>query len=331
MTSTHFDTLLGPASYAVRSGPPSRQPVTGHGIALRDGVWPGGATGKGANGKPVGFRIRERLGDLTALEARVISALVSQHLIDDRTLLKVVASETKVSQAMVVKIAKKLGFDGFRSLRAALAEHNRFPLREIRQELSSYKTTADIVEKACRSSMNALGTTFSGSCFERLEGAAECIWRARQRDLYGVGSSAQVARDAAFKFLRIGIRTSVFDDGCMMSMSASLLRKGDVAVAFSFSGQNLTVLDAVRQARRNGAMVIAITNRSSSVLPLEANFAFSASADECPLTGETAAARVAQLGIVDALFMAVARINPAATETNLGSTISAIRAQRAPW
>ena len=49
------------------------------------------------------------------------------------------------------------------------------------------------------------------------------------------------------------------------------------------------------------------------------------------VTGETAAARVAQLGIVDALFMAVARINPMATETNLGSTISAIRAQRAPW
>jgi DNA-binding MurR/RpiR family transcriptional regulator len=331
MAPTRIDTLLGPASYPVRSVVPSRQPTPERDFALRDGVWPGGATGKGANGKPVGFRIRERLGDLTALEARVISALVSQHLIDDRTLLKVVASEAKVSQAMVVKIAKKLGFDGFRSLRAALAEHNRLPIREIRQELSSDKTTAEIVEKVCRSSINALGMTFSGACFERLEEAAECIWCARQRDLYGVGSSAQVARDAAFKFLRIGVRTSVFDDGCMMSMSASLLRKGDVAVAVSFSGQNLTVLDAVRQARRNGATVIAITNRSSSILAQEANFAFAASADECPLTGETAAARVAQLSIIDALFMAVARIKPAATETNLGCTISAIRAQRAPW
>ena len=331
MTSTHLDALLGSASYPVRGVGVGRQPATGRDAVLRDGVWLGGAKMKGANEKPVGFRIRERLGGLTALEARVICALVSQHLIDDRTLLKVVASEAKVSQAMVVKIAKKLGFDGFRSLRAALAEHNRLPLREIRQELSSYRTTADIVEKVCGSSMNALETTFSGSCFERLEGAAECIWCARQRDLYGVGSSAQVARDAAFKFLRIGLRTSVFDDGCMMSMSASLLRKGDVAVAVSFSGQNLSVLDAVRQARKNGAKVIAITNRSSSILAQEANFAFSASADECPLTGETASARVAQLGIVDALFMAVARINPAVTEANLGCTISAIRAQRGPW
>lgn len=117
----------------------------------------------------------------------------------------------------------------------------------------------------------------------------------------------------------------------MMSMSASLLRKADVAVAVSFSGQNLSVVDAVRQAQRNGAKIIAITNHSSSILAQEANFAFSASADECPLTGETASARVAQLAIVDALFMAVARINPAATEANLGCTISAIRAQRGPW
>ena len=232
---------------------------------------------------------------------------------------------------MVVKIAKKLGFDGFRSRRVALAEHNRLPLTKIREELRNYRTTADILEKVGRSSVKALDKAFSDPCFERLEGAAQCIWSARQRDLYGVGGSAQIARDAAFKFLRIGVRTSVFDDGCMMSMSASLLRKGDVAVAFSFSGQNLTVLDAVRQARRNGAAIIAVTNRSSSMLAQEANFAFFASADESPLAGETAAARMAQLSIVDALFVAVARINPVATERNLSCTIPAVRAQQAPW
>jgi DNA-binding MurR/RpiR family transcriptional regulator len=86
-------------------------------------------------------------------------------------------------------------------------------------------------------SAKALDEAFAAPCLEKLEGAAQCIWSARQRDFYGVGGSAQVAREAAFKFLRIGLRTSAFDDGCMMSVSASLLRKGDVVVAFSFSGQ----------------------------------------------------------------------------------------------
>jgi DNA-binding MurR/RpiR family transcriptional regulator len=179
--------------------------------------------------------------------------------------------------------------------------------------------------------VRALEETLSTLSLEALEGAAQCFWSARQYDLYGVGGSAQVARDAAFKFLRIGIRTSVFDDGCMMSMSASLLQKGDVAVAFSYSGQNLTVLDAVRQARRNGATVIAITNRSASMLGKECDFALGVNADDSPLSGEHAATRLAQLSIVDALFLAVAQRNRAPTEINLGRTMRALRAQRDPW
>jgi hypothetical protein len=70
-------------------------------------------------GKSVCARIRERLPELTALEARVVSAIISQRSIGSQTLLKVVAAEARISQAMVIKIAKKLGFDGFRSLRAA--------------------------------------------------------------------------------------------------------------------------------------------------------------------------------------------------------------------
>jgi Helix-turn-helix domain, rpiR family len=79
-------------------------------------VWSGEVNLEKVNGHSIGRRIRERLRDLTTLEARVFSAIVSHHSIDDQTLLKVVASEANVSQALVVKIAKKLGFDGFRSL-----------------------------------------------------------------------------------------------------------------------------------------------------------------------------------------------------------------------
>jgi len=282
-------------------------------------------------GESVRARIRERLTALTALEARVIAAMLKQHSIDETTLLKVVAAEANVSEAMVVKLAKKLSFDGFRSLRAALAEHNRLPLAEIRRELCGYPTAPAIAEKVCRASVKALEETLSSLSSEGLEQAAQCFYAARQRDVYGVGGSAQVARDAACKFLRIGIRTSIFDDGCMMLMSASLLQMGDVAVAFSFSGETPAVIDAVTQARKNGAKVIAVTNRPASMLSQEADLTLCATADDSPLTGETAAARMAQLSIVDALFVAVAQRNPAATEANLGRTMSVVRAQRAPW
>jgi RpiR family transcriptional regulator, repressor of rpiB and als operon len=175
---------------------------------------------------------------------------LSECAVDDKTLLKVVADESHVSKAMVVKIAKKLGFDGFRSLRAALAEHNRVPQARARQELSDQRTTRGLAEKARGASIKALEQGFSLLSFEYLEQAAQWLYAARQRDFYGLGGSAQVARDAACKFLRIGLRASAFDDALMMLMSASLLQKGDIAVAFSYSGQTLIVLEAVRQARK---------------------------------------------------------------------------------
>ena len=279
----------------------------------------------------VGDCLRQRFSTLTALEARVISVILSQCTIDDRTLLKVVADETHVSKAMVVKIAKKLGFDGFRSLRGALAKHNRLPLAKVRQELSDQPTVRALAENARGASLKALEEVYSLVSFENLGQAAQLLYAARQRDFYGLGGSAQLARDAVCKFLRIGLRGSAFDDGLMMLMSASLLQKGDVVVAFSYSGQTLIVLEAARQARKNGAQVIAITNCPDSRLTQVAHVVLCATAEDSPLTGENGAARMAQLSLLDALFMAVAQSNPTATEANLSRTMSVVRTLRASW
>jgi hypothetical protein len=61
--------------------------------------------------------------------------------------------------------------------------------------------------------------------------AAELLHGARQREFYGLGGSAQIARDVAHKFLRIGIQATTFDDTHAMAMSASLLQAGDVCEA----------------------------------------------------------------------------------------------------
>src|SRR5260370_20356458 len=131
--------------------------------------------------RSIGPRLRERLSSLTALEERVILAIVNKRAIDEKTLLKVVADDARVSKAMVIKIAKKLGFDGFCSLRAALAEYNRLPLAEIHEELCSYPTPRALAEKVCRTSVKAIEDTFSSLCFDDLERAAQCFYAARQR------------------------------------------------------------------------------------------------------------------------------------------------------
>ncbi|MFO1071928.1 MAG: SIS domain-containing protein [Geminicoccaceae bacterium] len=155
---------------------------------------------------------------------------------------------------MIIKIAKKLGFAGFKDFRTGLVGYNSLPTAELLSELSPDDSGAEIVQKVFRASIRALEETLSILDPEAFEKAADLLFAARQRDLYGIGGSAQIARDVSHKFLRIGVRTSVFDDAHMMLMSAALLGEGDVAVAFSHSGATTAVIEPLELARRRGGL-----------------------------------------------------------------------------
>lgn len=278
--------------------------------------------------KAVGPRIRMMMPLLTPLEAKVVDTVFALRDFSDDTSLKQIADDAGVSEAMVVKITKKLGFSGYRDFRTAVSQYNRQPTAEMHQELSADDTSQEIVQKVFRTSINALEETLSILDMEAFDRAADLIQRAKQRDFYGVGGSAQIARDVAHKFLRIGVRASVFDDSHMMLMSASLVAEGDVAIGFSHSGNTTAVIEAIQLARRNGARTIAITNYNSSALAHAADVVLCSTAQGSPLMGENAAARIAQLNILDAVFVAVAQRDYQAAERNLERTMFAVTSKR---
>jgi DNA-binding MurR/RpiR family transcriptional regulator len=278
--------------------------------------------------KSVGPRIRMMMPNLTPLEARVVDTVFGRRDFSDATALKDVAEDAGVSEAMVVKIAKKLGFAGYRDFRANVAGYVRLPIAEMHEELSPDDTASDIIQKVFRASTQALEETLAIADVEAFERAADLIHGTRQRDLYGVGGSAQIARDVSHKMLRIGVRTNVFDDAHMMAMSAGLLGQDDLAIGFSHSGATLIVLDALQLARRNGARTIAVTNYLGSPIADVADVVLCSTARGSPLLGENAAARVAQLTMLDAIFVLVAQRDHARAERNLSRTKDAVRGKR---
>ncbi|HEV7255868.1 MAG TPA: MurR/RpiR family transcriptional regulator [Mesorhizobium sp.] len=278
--------------------------------------------------RTVGPRIRMMMPHLTPLESRVVDTILGRRDFDETTSLKTVADDAGVSEAMIVKIAKKLGFSGFKDFRAGLAGYNRLPTAELHQELSPDDTGVEIAQKVFRTSIHALEETLSILDPEAFERAADLIFNARQRDFYGIGGSAQIARDVAHKFLRIGIRTSVFDDAHMMLMSAALLGDGDVAIGVSHSGTTTAVIEPLELARRRGARTIALTNYATSPLASIADVVLCSTAQGSPLLGENAAARIAQLILFDAVFVAVAQRDLKAAERNLAATMGAVTTKR---
>jgi RpiR family transcriptional regulator, repressor of rpiB and als operon len=277
--------------------------------------------------RTVGPRIRMMQRELTPSETRITEVLLRISA-DDPMSLKQVAQEAGVSEALVVKTSKRLGFDGYRELRTALTAYKRQPNVDLHKEIEPDDTVETIVRKVFHTSIQALEETLAILDMKAFSRAAELLHGARQRDFYGLGGSAQIARDVSHKFLRVGVRTSVFDDTHMMAMSASLLGAGDVVVAFSHSGRTLGLLDAVQIARDNQASIVAVTNYESSPLAELSHVVLCSTAQGSYLTSENAAARIAQLNIMDAVFIAVAQMGYKAAEASLTRTMGAVQAKR---
>jgi RpiR family transcriptional regulator, repressor of rpiB and als operon len=278
--------------------------------------------------RAIGAQIRMRLPSLTPLEGKVVADILARKDITDAMPLRAVAEGSGVSEAMVVKVAKKLGFAGFREFRQGLVDYYSSDTAALHSEIQPQDSAGQIVQKVFRTAMQALEETFAILDLEAFERAADYLHRARQRDFYGLGGSAQIARDVNHKFLRIGIRSQVFDDAHMMMMSAALLGPDDVAVAFSHSGSTSAVIDAVELARRNGARTIAVTNYPDSPLARMVDVVLASTAQNNPLLGENATARIAQLNLLDALFVAVAQRDRKAADLNLSRTMRAVQSKR---
>ena len=276
----------------------------------------------------VAAQIRMGLPRLTPLEGKVAADILARKDINTETPLREVAERSGVSEAMVVKVAKKLGFAGFREFRQGLIDYYHSGSAALHSEILADDTSGQIVQKVFRTAMQALEETFAIIDLKAFDRAADFLHHARQRDFYGLGGSAQIARDVSHKFLRIGLRSSVFDDAHMMMMSAALLGEKDVVIAFSHSGETAAVIDAVELARKNGARVIAVTNYRKSSLARAVDVVLCSTAENSPLLGENATARIAQLNLLDALFVATAQRDRATADANLERTMQAVSNKR---
>ncbi len=124
---------------------------------------------------------------------------------------------------------------------------------------------------------------------------------------------------------RIGIKSTAYDDAHIMLMSAAVLSDDDVVIAISHSGATRAVNDPVRLAGRNGAKVIAITNYAESPIAKSAHVVLNSTSQGSHLLGENAASRIAQLNILDALFVAIAKKDLKRAEKNLMKTQHAVQ------
>lgn len=233
-----------------------------------------------------------------------------------------IAEAAEVSVATVNRFCRTLGWRGFKDFRIAFAQSVAVSLQYLDDrgdetggaEASSAERLTDQVFSTLG---DALALARRQLDFDAVEAAVERLAAARRIAFLGVGGgSANVAREGANRFFRLGVPSEAHADGYLQRMLAATLGEGDVVVAISSSGAPAELLDSVAIARQHGATTLALT-RAGSALAGAVDVAIALSLPEDQDIYKPTASRIVSIAVVDVLAAAVARRRPEVVKENL--------------
>ncbi|KAA0261990.1 SIS domain-containing protein [Hafnia alvei] len=215
-----------------------------------------------------------------------------------------------ISQSSIVKFAQRLGFKGFTGLKLALIEEwgqqskqNAESEQHLHNDINVHDTPSVIAEKLFRAKQQALRMTTDSVNLAQLESVVAEIKAARRVQIMGMGGSSLVAKDLAYKLMKIGYPVMNEMDSHVQMTVAQSLGEGDVQIVISYSGALKEIFIAAQAAQEKGAKIIAITSLQDSPLRKQADFVLDTIADEARWRSSSISARTAQNTITDLLFV----------------------------
>jgi DNA-binding MurR/RpiR family transcriptional regulator len=278
--------------------------------------------------RPVLQRLREEKSTFRDSEERVADYILAHAGTVVNLPITELAEQIGVSEATIVRMCKKVGFRGFQELKINLAIETVKPIQAVHEEISEDDQIDVVMKKVMAANTRALEATLDVLSETELRRAVEALYTARSIQFYGVGGSGPVAFDAAHKFMKTGKPVTAYTDTHMQAMAASLVEPVDVVVAISHSGSSRDVIDALEIARNRGATTIGLTHYARSPIDKVIDIKLGTSSYETLYRMESTSSRIAQLAIIDALFIGVCLRDPEKAVHNILATREAIAPKR---
>lgn len=258
-------------------------------------------------------RIEASAASFTPAMRPVADAIIDNPRIVLENTISELAAACNTSVATIVRFCRALGRSGYAQLRMELAaelgrEAAQFgPDISLGAEIARSDSLQEMAAKVASLEMLAIDETVSGMDFDGLERVVAALDAAERILLFGIGASQFVAQDLHHKLFRIGRNAFLLADPHEAWSAALLSPKGTVALGFSHSGDTADTVRYLQIARKAGAMTVAITGAPTSPLARAADERLISHARESRLRAGAMVSRIAQLAIVDCLFLGVAR------------------------
>ena len=273
--------------------------------------------------------IKSMKSNLTKAEKRIAEVILED---PDKIVYISTAELSKLSnvgEASIVRFCKKLGFLGFQNFKMELAKELSVTKNKSKELLSiaiSNGEVAGSIAEKYRSSINkALEETIKLNEFNLIKECVDALKKSNKIFIFGVGNSGVTAMDAKFKFMRIGLDVDAMDNNHLMIMKASLLKKGDMAIGISNSGNTNDTVYTMKIAKESGATTLSITHSLNSKIVGYSDFCLINGSTDDELCQDSIETKTSQLLLIELLYSLLIKSSGEKVKINKEKTLRAIK------
>ena len=255
------------------------------------------------------LRLRECSERFSSTERGVAERILAEpQLVVDLSVHEL-AQRTFSSPSTIVRMCNHTGFTGYKEFRRAvtyeLAQREQ-TRRNDQREIQRSDSLEQIIDKITYANILSLEETRDLMDVAVLRDSVALLRKAKVIYLFGLGASLCAAQDAYLKFLRLNKLSIINEDWHSQLVQSYNATAQDAALVFSYSGVTAEVIACMKNLKKNGTPIIAITRCVQSPVYELADYRLYTAANESLFRSGAMSSRMSQLNVVDILFIAFA-------------------------
>jgi DNA-binding MurR/RpiR family transcriptional regulator len=258
--------------------------------------------------------IRENMTSFSDVERRIARAILNDPASVINQSIGEFAAIAGVSAASAVRFCQALGLSGFQELKLVLTrtspERNR-----IATDVDAGDSAETVSRKVVLNSAQALEVAADNIDHVKVARLADLIGGARRTLVVGVGTSAPLASDVAYRLALIGVDAMFAADAHVQNIMASNLTSLDVCLIVSHTGSTTETLASAGSAKASGATIVAVTSFTGTPLTDLTDLAVVAGSQETAYRVDAMTSRVVHLAVLDAIVVVLTHRSRERSET----------------
>ncbi|MDD5933569.1 MAG: MurR/RpiR family transcriptional regulator [Candidatus Onthovivens sp.] len=256
------------------------------------------------------IKLKECYGRLSKSEKIVADYILKNKLTASDLTISELSKKTNVSCSTINRLALNLGYDGYKEFIKSLYLNAHNDEKELNKHIYDVDIDDDfnlsikeVASLVCSLNIEAITNTYKMLDMKTLNKVIKLIDKAQRVVIFALSGSIVVAKDMLFKLERLGIACQVSDNYHSLLANASTLKKNELAVFISYSGNTKEVIEAAKLAKETEATVVGITMVGNNQLSKLVDYSIQHSSVDRGIKTFSTRSRVVQENIVDMIFI----------------------------